>query len=321
MNNLKKSADYSTLDSSKIIAAGAVVLAMATGAGVITVGANSSSQTIAVAAGLSMLIGAVVWTLLDLPVLVFVRLAFIASFFIKLEISLFKIDEVEDPSGFNISLAVICGAILLAHDFITRETDEKRRFPLIFAFLIAALFFCAALSVFYSGVGMLGYFSLWTLAGSILIVCALASHFSRRERIKELILGIAAGLTFTGAIAVSQFVLDFPANLSVFGTGTEDELIGTQAQILSHVQAFLRTPTEMGWVISALLLLVIAPRICRVREFGVYRKTVFAVAAFSGTSAVILSRAAAGSVCWRHWRFCSRSAGGVCRPKNAGNIF
>ena len=88
------------------------------------------------------LIGAVIWTILDLPVLIFVRMAFIGSFFIKTEISLFKIDEIEDPSGFNISLAVVCAAILLAHDWLTADGEENQpRFPAVFAVLTAGLMY------------------------------------------------------------------------------------------------------------------------------------------------------------------------------------
>lgn len=270
----------------------AAFAAIALGVGIIQAGANSVSQTYLAAIAAFALLGAVIWAILDLPVLIFVRLAFVASFFIKLEINLFKIDEVEDPSGFNISLAVVCAAVLLAHDWLTAsDENEARRFPLIFAVLAVGLFFCAALSVFYGDAKMLGYYSLWTLAGSLTIVCAVASHFDKRERIVEFLLAVAAGLTFTGAIALSQFVADFPSHLPAFGTGTEDELIGTQAVVLSRAQAFLRTPTEMGWVISAFLPLVIAPLVCRVKEFSFSRKMIFAVAGLTGALAIILSLA------------------------------
>lgn len=270
----------------------AAAAAIALGAGIIAVGADSSALTYLAAVASFLLIGAVVWTILDLPVLIFVRLAFIGSFFIKTEMSLFKIDEIEDPSGLNISLAVVCAAILLSHDWLMAdEESDEQRFPLIFAILLGGLMFCAALSVFYSDAAMLGYYSLWSLAGSITIVGALASHFSRRERITELSLGIAAGLIFTGAVALSQFVADFPSHLPVLGTGTEDELLGTQAVVLSRAQAFLRTPTEMGWVISALLPLVLAPLICQVREFNFSRKMILAAAGLAGTVAIILSLA------------------------------
>ncbi len=267
------------------------VLSIFVGAGIVNVGADSSSSMYLAAIAAFTLIGAVIWTILDLPVLIFVRIAFIASFFIKIEINLLKIDEVEDPSGFNISLAVVCAAILLAHDWLTTDDENKPQFPAIFAVLMAGLMFCALLSVFYSSAPALGYYSLWSLAGSITIVCALASHFSRRERIAELTLGVAAGLIFTGAVAVSQFVADFPSNLAVLGTGTEDELLGTQAVVLSRAQAFLRTPTEMGWVISALLPLVVAPLICRVKEFDLSRKMILAAAGLASAVAIILSLA------------------------------
>lgn len=275
-----------------VFAVGAALAAITVGAGIIAVGADSALQTYLAAVALFFLLGAIVWTILDLPGLIFVRFAFVLSFFIKTEISLFKIDEVEDPSGFNISLAVVCAAVLLAHDWLTADGEnETRRFPPVFAVLIFGLFVCAALSVFYGGAEMLGYYSLWSLGGSILIAAAMASHFTRRERIIELLFGVAVGLMFTGAVALSQFVADFPSHLPAFGTGTEDELLGTQAVVLSRAQAFLRTPTEMGWVISALLPLVVAPLVCRVKEFNSVRKIILAAAGLAGALAVILSLA------------------------------
>lgn len=294
MNNAKHSKPnaFSLSDSPLIFTVLAALAAIAVGAGIITVGANSASLTYLAAIAFFILLGAIVWAILDLPVLIFVRLAFILSFFIKTEISLFKIDEVEDPSGLNISLAVVCAAILLAHDWLTADdADEARRFPFVFAGLIFGSVVCAALSVFYSGAEMLGYYSLWSLGGSILIAAAMASHFARRKRMIELLFGVAVGLMFTGAIALSQFVIDFPSHLPALGTGTEDELLGTQAVLLSRTQAFLRTPTEMGWVVSAFLPLVVAPLICRVKEFDWVRKMIFAAAGLSGALAVILSLA------------------------------
>jgi O-antigen ligase len=92
-------------------------------------------------------------------------------------------------------------------------------------------------------------------------------------------------------VALSQYAFDFPTNLDFFGTGTEEEQLGTQSQLLSRVPAFLRTPTEMAWVVSALLPLVITPVVCRVKSFGSWRRIILVTAAFSGIVAVILSLA------------------------------
>ena len=101
---------------------------------------------------------------------------------------------------------------------------------------------------------MLGGFSIVSFLTSVLIAYAVALHFSRRERMIDLVVGIAIGLLLTGAVALSQFTIDFPTNFPNFGTGTEDELLGTQSQLLSRVPAFLRTPTEMAWVVTSLCL-------------------------------------------------------------------
>ncbi len=263
------------------------------GAAVAGVGAGSSGQTLAVGALALIAVGGVACLVLELPLVTAVRFAFIASFFFKADLNFYKIDEIEDPSGFNISLTFVTALILLIYDQFAAPGGGRREklFPTAFSVLLAALFVCALASVLYGGAGLLGWFSLWSFSTSILVAAALASHFSRRERLIELIAGLSAGLLFTGGIALSQYVLDFPTNLAFFGTGTEDELLGTQSQILSRVPAFLRTPTEMAWVVSTLVPLVVAPLVCRVKSLSAWQKILFPAAAFAGVVAVILSLA------------------------------
>ncbi|HLM00729.1 MAG TPA: O-antigen ligase family protein, partial [Pyrinomonadaceae bacterium] len=187
------------------------------------------------------------------------------------------------------------GLILLVYDHFAGDEggagDREKLFPTAFSVLLALLFVCALASVLYGGAGLLGWFSLWSFATSILVAACIASHFSRRERLIELIAGLAAGLLFTGAIALSQYVLDFPTNAAFFGTGTEDELLGTQSKALSRVPAFLRTPTEMAWVVSSLVPLVLAPIVCRVKSLRARHKILLPLAALAGVVAVILSLA------------------------------
>ncbi|HLM61338.1 MAG TPA: O-antigen ligase family protein, partial [Pyrinomonadaceae bacterium] len=269
-----------------------LVSACVLGAAVITVGGSSSSQTVAFGVLAFLAIGGMLCMILELPVITAVRFAFIASFFFKGEINLYKIDEIEDPSGFNLSLTLLTALILLIYDqFADNETIREKTFPAAFSFLSLALFGCALVSVLYSGSTMLGWFSLWSFSTSVLVAFVIASHFSRRERLVQLIVGTAIGLLLTGVVALSQYAFDFPTNLAFFGTGTEEEMLGTQSEILSRVPAFLRTPTEMAWVVSTLLPLVIAPLVCRAKSFCSWQKIILYIAAFSGIIAVILSLA------------------------------
>jgi O-antigen ligase len=262
------------------------------GAAVIGISGGSSSQTLAVGALACVAIGGIVCLALQLPLITVVRFAFIASFFFKADLNFYKLDEIEDPSGFNLSLTLVSGLILLIYDrFAEDDGGREKLFPTAFSILLAALFVCAAVSVLYGNSGLLGWFSLWSFLTSILIALTIASHFSRRERLIELIAGISAGLLFTGATALSQYALDFPTNAAFFGTGTEEELLGTQSQILSRVPAFLRTPTEMAWVVSTLIPLALAPIVCRVKSLKSWQKVFFPAAAFAGVVAVILSLA------------------------------
>ena len=278
-------------DLAKLFPFAAAALAALAAAVMVVVGAESNVILLAAAAVLLFAAGAAVWMLLELPVLPFVRLAFVLSFFVKLDLSLLKVDETEDPSGLNFSLTVACAVILLAHDWYYEENAESKVFPFAFVLLLSGLLICAVLSVVYSDYELLGVLSLWSLAGSVLIACALASHYAQRERLIELVLMLTAGLIFNGAVSSSQFVIGFPLNLPTFGTGTENELAGTQAVVFSRSQGFLRTPTEMGWVISVLMSFVVAPLICRVKDFGIWTKLCFATAGLASAAAIILSLA------------------------------
>jgi O-antigen ligase len=182
--------------------------------------------------------------------------------------------------------------ILLIHDRIfSEEIGREKVFPTQVSFLLAALFSCATISILYGGSTLLGWFSLWSFSTSILIAFVVASHFSRRDRLIQLITGMAIGVLFTGLTAVSQYLFDFPTNLAFFGTGTEGEQAGTQSVALSRVPAFLRTPTGMALVVSSLLPVVIAPVLCRVKSLVSWHWLLLVAAAFAGIVAVILSLA------------------------------
>lgn len=266
--------------------AGAGVL----GYGMVVAGDGPSSKLIGVGALLLIALGGVSAVVFELPWILAIRYAFIASFFFKGDLSLFKINEVEDPSGLNLSLTLFTAVILIAYDHFA---DDRRDYvlPPAFFYLATVLFICASASVLLSGPTLLGGFSLLSVLTSIMIAYAVASHFSTRDRLIELTTGIAFGVLLTGLVALSQFALDFPSNLPNFGTGTEEELLGTQAELLSRVPAFLRTPTEMAWVMSSLIPIVLSPLLCRVKSFYPYQRILLMLSVLAGTIAIILSLA------------------------------
>nr|HMS42809.1 hypothetical protein [Pyrinomonadaceae bacterium] len=269
-------------DFTENIKQSALVVGLCVGAfllGAVVIGAGS--QTLIFGVLMIFVIGTAVCFALDFPVITAVRFAFIASFFFKADVNLMKIDEIEDPSGFNLSLTVLTALILLVSDQFTDESREKV-FPTSFSVILGSLFVCAVVSVIYGSSNLLGWFSVWSFLTSILIAFVIASHFSRRERLIQLVSGVAGGLVFSGVFFSTPNFFYFPTNLAAFGTGTEEELLGTQSQLLSRVPAFLRTPTEMAWIISALIPLVLAPIICRVKNFHSFQKILFWSAVMAG---------------------------------------
>lgn len=270
--------------------AGLIGAACVLGVALATSGGLSSTHLFAAALVALVAVSGVACMILELPVIVALRFGFIASFFFKADINLFKVDELEDPSGLNISLTLILGLALLIYDLVTDEHGDpvvSKTFP----YLCGALFCCASISVFYNDLGNLGVFSVIGFLTSVFIAYVIASHFSRRERLRDLVAGVALGLIFTGVVSASQYAIDFPTTYEALGTGTEDELLGTQTQILSRVPAFLRTPTEMAWVISSLVPLVLAPVIFRVSDSTIGQRLFLLLAAFLGVIAIILSLA------------------------------
>ncbi len=269
-----------------IVIGGVVLGACVLGLGVVL----GSSSIFLTAAAATLALGTLAAVAIDAPIIWLVRVSFIASFFFKGDVNLFKVDEIEDPSGLNISLTLVLASILFISDLLDSERSRKV-FPNIFTWLLIALFVIAAAAVLNAGPTSLGLFSLFSFAGTIFIAYVIASHFANPERIRLLVVCVAAGLLFTGSIAVSQYLLDFPTNLANLGTGSEDELLGTQSQLLSRVPAFLRTPTEMAWVVCALIPLVLATLALRVSRGRTGQVTFLSVCVMAGVGAAILSLA------------------------------
>ncbi len=260
--------------------------------GVLVINAGDGGQSKTLAAGAVALcgIGAVICLALELPLITGVRYLFLATFFIKLDFNVYKLDELEDPSGLNFSLTLLTAVSLLVYDHFTDSSREKI-FPATFSIGVSALLLSAVVSVVCNDSNALGWFSVWSFLTSIAIAYAMASHFSRRERMVELIVGVAVGLLFTGIVAFSQHTFDFPTNLPLLGTGTEDELVGTQVEVLSRAQSFLRTPTEMAWVISMFIPVVLAPLIGCAGTFKYWQKLILPAGLVCGSTAIILSLA------------------------------
>jgi len=273
-----------------ILIAAQLACACLLGVALVSAGGGSGSSTLAVGAAAVIVLGGIAALTLRLPVEALIRVGFIASFFFKGDISLFKINEIEDPSGLNISLTLAAAVALMVHDHFSDERQTPV-LPTAFWLLLGGLFLSAAVSVVNAGPIMLGGFSLVALLGSMIIAYAAASHFSRRDRMIDLATGIAVGLVLTGLTAISQYTLEFPTNLANFGTGTEEELLGTQSQLLSRVPAFLRTPTEMAWVVSMLIPVVLAPVVCRVKSLTSSQKALLIAGSLAGIVAVIMSLA------------------------------
>ncbi len=288
----KNTPTFSETAKQTAIVAGLFIGACALGAAVVLAGGDSSTQTLLIGAAAFTAVGWVACVVLELPVMTYVRFAFIASFFFKADISFYKIDEWEDPSGFNISLTLLTALVLFVYEiFSPKEIIREKVFSSSFSLLLIALFVCAGISVLYASTPELSWFALWGFLNSTLIAYVVASHFSQSERLVQLIIGLGIGLLFTGIVAFSQYFFDFPTDLPSFGTGTEEELLGTGSYTLARVPAFMRTPTEMAWVVSVLIPLVLAPVIGRVKSFENWQKFLLLAGALSGTVALILSLA------------------------------
>ncbi len=257
----------------------------------LTTGVSNPTLQLASAAlaagGLLAGIGSIAFGLTYISV---IRAGFLLSFFIKLDLNLFKIDEIEDPSGLNISVTLVLALALLIYDK-WHDQDSGAVFTTQIWLILGALFITAVSSVLLTGFRPLGVFSVFSFSTSILIAYATASHFGRQERIKTLIIWLAVGVLFTGLVALSQHSISWPTEMPFFGTGTEEELLGTQAQSLGRVQAFLRTPTEMAWVISTLIPLIAAPVFYGVKGLVSWERWLLILSSLVGSIGIILSLA------------------------------
>ncbi len=312
--SLQKNKSLSTL------AACLCILACAVGVGIAALGSGSENALIGISAITVVFFAVIVSLIYDFPVIFLTEILFVASFFFKGDVTILKIDEVEDPSGLNISLTFVCAVFIFLSGFYTRKhKKDSSVFPVSFSILLSALTISAALSAFYGTNGKLGWFNFLSYLSSVFICFVVASHFGNREKLKQLVLGIALGISFTGLTAVSQFLIDFP-KIPFFGTGTEDELLWTQSELFSRVSAFLRTPTEMGWVISTLIPIIIAPIIGFAKDFSWLQRVFLAISAGLGITAIILSLARGSWIAlivgigiiillaWKNWEVSERKS-------------
>lgn len=296
------------------------ILACAVGIGIAALGSGSENALIGISAITVVFFAVIVSLIYDFPVIFLTEILFVASFFFKGDVTILKIDEVEDPSGLNISLTFVCAVFIFLSGFYTRKhKKDSSVFPVSFSILLSALTISAALSAFYGTNGKLGWFNFLSYLSSVFICFVVASHFGNREKLKQLVLGIALGISFTGLTAVSQFLIDFP-KIPFFGTGTEDELLWTQSELFSRVSAFLRTPTEMGWVISTLIPIIIAPIIGFAKDFSWLQRVFLAISAGLGITAIILSLARGSWIAlivgigiiillaWKNWEVSERKS-------------
>src|SRR5688500_2768081 len=86
---------------------GALVAACLIGTRLVTAAGGANTQIIAFGALVIVGFCGAVAYVLDLPLIRLICSAFIASFFFKSDMSVFKIDEMEDPSGLNLSVTVL----------------------------------------------------------------------------------------------------------------------------------------------------------------------------------------------------------------------
>lgn len=266
------------------------VAACILGMAVVSIGSGSNSTFLGIGVlGLFAVAGGTL-LLLDISFMALIRFAFVASFFFKADMMLFKVDEIEDPSGLNVSLLLATSLCLLVYDHFL-DDDSERVLPLSATIFLIGLIVCIAASVIFTGLTPLKGFSFLSFLTSALVAYVTASHFSDLERIKELVIMIALGLVFTGVAALSQYAFEWPTNLSSLGTGTEEELLGTQSILLARVPAFLRTPNGMALVVSSLIPLILAPAVFRVRSFATSQRILLIGGTAVGIIAVILSLA------------------------------
>jgi O-antigen ligase len=266
--------------------AGAAVVGIA----ISTAGSISGAVMVAAAVLATTAIASMSCLAVGVPVIRLAEFAFFASLFFKADATLIKIDEIEDPSGLNISLTLVLAVAIYAWDVIA-GVQRERVFTRAFWIVISALTIFAAVSAVFSPSPELSAYSVLSFLSTAFIGFVVAMHFSDRDGLKTLVKGIAAGVLLTGVTAAMQYTLEFPTTLPALGTGTEDELLGTQSHVLSRVPGFLRTPTEMAWVLSALLPVILAPFMARVDGLSRRFKLLLAASALAGIAGVVLSLA------------------------------
>lgn len=205
------------------------------------------AQAVLLCVALGGVLALSVWLSVRLPVAPILRSALIAGFFFKSEFDVIKLNRMHSPSGFNVSLIVLAAALLAVSGwFAARKTTSSRSLPRSFLLTLGALFLWCVLSVAYGASGSSGLASLWSLAGSCLVCLVVATQFSDREVLRQVVLCVALCIGINSALAIGQNWFEPLNNLAALGGALEEDQLKVGDGDIARVSGLMRNPTALA---------------------------------------------------------------------------
>jgi O-antigen ligase len=207
-------------------------------------------------------LGAAVWFLMKLPVVMPLRVALIASFWFRLETELLAVAKAghDLPFGLNVSLKLILAVMLAAAFAYARLRGEGggRVWPPAFKFAAGGLWLCGALSAVYGAGGLAGLYALWGLAGVMLICFVVAAHFGTVEALRQAVVCIAVAIALNGVLGVLQY-LELFGGWQTLGATVGETQMTIPGSDISRASGLLEMSNSFGWYLASFLPVVIAP--------------------------------------------------------------
>lgn len=235
---------------------------------------------------------AIIWTTLSLPLISMLRVAWLATFWFRLEINLFAIKKQghETPAGVVVSLNLLLGLMLVAAHLYARWQRQERGhlFPGAFTIIAILLSVLCVLSVMQGAETQLGIYSLTALATEFLICYVAVAHFSTAAALRQVVICFAVAILLNAFLGILQY-FDIFSGWELLGAATGEREMKLPGMEVSRATGFCESPNTFGWMIASFGPLIITPVLLAKDRLRQWERYLCVIAFFFGVIALILT--------------------------------
>jgi putative inorganic carbon (hco3(-)) transporter len=236
--------------------------------------------------------GALVWLLLKLPVVPILRVAWLASFWFRLEINLFPIAKAghETLVGLVVSLNLLLSVMLLGAFLWARWQGKETGliWPPAFTWTAAVLVLLSVLSVINGAETGLGLYALWGLLTELLICYVAATQFRTLTTLRQVVICLAVTILLNSALGILQYFELF-GGWELLGATTGDRQMKLPGMDVSRASGLVESANSFGWALVSFCPVIITPVLLAKTSLRGWAQRLCVVAFFFGIVALLLT--------------------------------